>query len=236
MAATSRAEECFVNRWHRVFDRLRRLDYETFCNEDFPMRLALTSLTITSLLLTACGQTTKLTTTWGNPAGGAAQVHHVVAVFASKDPLVRHTIEDRIVRQIPNSVQSYTFIENAESVDRDALRRLMKDKGFDGVLVMRVADIDRQLTYVPGANTWPGDFYGYWGNAWTYPYDPTYFYGDGVYGDYVIIIETALYSVNTDKLLWAGRSRTSDPRSIRKVADQVSTRAVDDMRKQRLLP
>jgi hypothetical protein len=200
------------------------------------MRLALTSLTIGSLLLAGCGQTTKLTTTWGTPAGGAAQVHHVVAVFASKDPLVRHTIEDRIVRQIPNSVPSYTFIENAESVDREALRRLMHEKGFDGVLVMRVADIDRQITYVPGATTWPGDFYGYWGNAWTYPYDPTYFYGDGVYGDYVIIIETALYSVSTDKLLWAGRSRTSDPSSIRKVADQVSTRAVDDMRKQRLLP
>jgi hypothetical protein len=207
-----------------------------FCNEEFSMRLALTSLTITSLLLTACGQTTKLTTTWGTPAGGKAQVHHVLAVFASKDPLVRHTIEDRIVRQIPNSVPSYEYLESATTIDRDSLRRMMAEKGFDGVLVMRVADIDRQLTYVPGATTWPGDFYGYWGNAWTYPYDPTYFYGDGTYGDYVIIIETALYSVNSNSLLWAGRSRTSDPSSIRKVADQVSKHAVAAMREQRLLP
>jgi hypothetical protein len=202
------------------------------------MRLApgscLTSLLLT--LLTACGQQTKLTTTWAAAPGSAPQVHHVLAVFASKDPLIRHTIEDRMVRQLPNSVPSYDLIADPTSVDRDRLRQQMLEKGFDGVMVMRVADIDRQLTYVPGATTWPSEFYGYWGNAWTYPYDPSYYAASGGYGDFVIILETALYDVRTNKLMWAGRSRTTDPGSINKVADQVAMRAVTNMREQRLLP
>jgi len=199
------------------------------------MRLALRSLCMTSLICTACAQQTKLTTTWTTPAAGSAQVHHVLAVFASKDPLIRHTIEDRIVRQLPNAAPSYDLVVDPTTIDRDQLRRQMMDKGFDGVLVMRVADIDRQLTYVPGAG-WPGDFYGYWGNAWAYPYDPSYYMVDGSYGDYVIIVETALYSVKSNNLLWAGRSRTTDPGSINKVADQVANRAITNMRDSRLLP
>jgi len=198
------------------------------------MRLKLTFLAITALFVGACGQETRLTTTWVTPQAATSQVRHVLAVFASKDVVLRHTVEDRIVQQIPNAQPSYNFIESTTDIDRDALRKEMLDKGFDGVLVMRVADIDRQLTYVPG--TWPNDFYGYWGNAWRYPYDPSYYDGDGLYGNYVIIVETALYSVNSNNLIWAGRSRTSDPKSINKVASQVARHAVGKMRQQGVLP
>jgi hypothetical protein len=40
--------------------------------------------------------------------------------------------------------------------------------------------------------------------------------------DTLVSIETLIYSLNKDKLLWAGTSRTSNPESLSHLVDEVS--------------
>jgi hypothetical protein len=69
------------------------------------------------------------------------------------------------------------------------------------------------------------DFYGYWG-YWGTAYDPVYYTTQQVYS-----VETTVYSVKSDKLIWMGRSQTVDPKNANKLADFSVNFAVNNMKK-----
>jgi hypothetical protein len=45
------------------------------------------------------------------------------------------------------------------------------------------------------------------------------------------MVETLVYSVARDKLLWAGKSKTTNPSDIQKVIHDLATGAAKEMRK-----
>jgi hypothetical protein len=58
-----------------------------------------------------------------------------------------------------------------------------------------------------------------------------------VYGDRVIIgLETRLYDLKTEALIWAGKSQTSDPETIGQAIGQVVDVVMDELKKSGLLP
>ena len=80
----------------------------------------------------------------------------------------------------------------------------MRGAGFDGAIVMRVTNVSEQVTY--NGAYW-GDSYGfagYWNNAWAYPYNPGY-----VTTTQIVTVETNIYSLKDDKLVFAALSQTS---------------------------
>ena len=74
------------------------------------------------------------------------------------------------------------------------------------------------------------DFYGYWG-YWSSAYDPVYYTTDKFY-----TMETTLYSLPEDKLVWMGRSQTVDPKNANKLADFSVNFAVNNMKKDGFIP
>ena len=61
-------------------------------------------------------------------------------------------------------------------------------------------------------------FDDYWGSAWPSMYDPNY-----AFTEVVVRVETNVYSLASDELLWSALSRTIDPASSRTVVDEVTT-------------
>jgi hypothetical protein len=57
-------------------------------------------------------------------------------------------------------------------------------------------------------------------------YDPGY-----LRTDTVVMVETLVYSVTEDKLLWAGRSRTTNPSNVSKFILELSNKAASEMKK-----
>jgi hypothetical protein len=55
-------------------------------------------------------------------------------------------------------------------------------------------------------------------------YDPGY-----LRTDTVVMVETLIYSVTDDKLLWAGRSKTTNPSNVREFIQELSDGAVKEM-------
>src|SRR5438046_9947630 len=112
----------------------------------------------------------------------------------------------------------------ARSEAADRLRRA----GFDGAIMMRVADVSTRTSYVSGAD-WddrPCPFAGYWGYAWATPYDPGY-----VVEDRVVTIETQIYSLANDRLIFAARSETINSHSAGKLTDSVIRHIREQLRK-----
>lgn len=53
--------------------------------------------------------------------------------------------------------------------------------------------------------------------------------------DTVVSIETLIYSLNNDKLLWAGTSRTSNPEGLSSLVDEVADAVSSEVVKQGLI-
>jgi len=75
---------------------------------------------------------------------------------------------------------------------------------------------------------YPGGFYGYgWGwGMYTAPEIRT---------DTLVYVETLVYDVAGDRLIWAGRSETTNPSKIDKFVGELFDQAVKEMQKSGLL-
>jgi hypothetical protein len=194
------------------------------------------------LALVACASTTTFTSTWKAPDAQPLDPkgHKVAAVFVSTDESGRRVAEDVLVRKLnehgAQGIASYTLIPTAAVSDFDSVKQQLAAAGVDGIVVMRVIDQKQKVSVrsdAPyfGYPPYYWRFSGYWGYGWGAPYVPT-----EVTTTTVLSIESLVYSLNRDTLIWAGTSRTVDPGNVAKLVDQVADAAAKQMQKQGLLP
>ncbi len=192
------------------------------------------SLGLMCLLLAACAST-NLTDSWKDPGTtGPVSFDRIVVVFMSANESVRRIAEDALVRRADpgQAVASYTIISQEEVRDTESAADKLRAANFDGAIVMRVIGRDQQLSYSPGM-TYPshyGGFYGYYGYGWPAVYQPGY-----LQADTVVTVETNVYSVTDDKLLWSGVSETFNPSDVAKAVNDVADAASRELRRQGLL-
>ena len=189
-----------------------------------------------TLLSAACYHSTELAATWHEPNPKPLHFRKMIVVFVTKSETFRRTMEDKLADQFPNAVQSYKVLKTtdvSDVADGAKIRQQLAREGFDGALLMRVVNVDQRLTYTPGTYWYGPPYYtfaGYWGTAWGYPYDPGY-----VNEDVIVSIETQIYSLQNDKLIWAGRSETTNPRSVSRLGDSVIKHVKKKLEKQGFL-
>jgi hypothetical protein len=190
-------------------------------------------LATTSIALAACvTSSTEMATTWKDPGVGKVHFDKVMTLFVSRDPAIRRQAEDDLAAKIQNATPAYQVVPEADLRDPAVVKQKVQEGGFDGAVVMRIVQVAQQSTYVPGT-TWytgPYDFWGYWGNSWGAAYTP-----GNVMTDQVVTVESAVYSVQGNRLIWAGRSETIDPKNLSKLIDGVTKSAVKEMKRQGLL-
>jgi hypothetical protein len=203
------------------------------------MSIRLRTLTLTVLLaVAACAATTTFTSTWKapdvepiSPAGKT-----VATVFMSRDESKRRAGEDAMARSLSaygaHGLPAYTVIPDETAVSSDAARAKLKEAGANGVVTMRVVGKDQQVTYTPGytAPTYYGGFGPYWGYGWGSVSSPGY-----LQTDTLISVETLVYSLDRDKLLWASTSRTTNPENLDTLVKEISDATANEMVKQGLL-
>ena len=188
----------------------------------------------TLLSLGACA-TTTFTSTWKapdeqtiNPAGKT-----IAAVFVSGDERNRHAAEDALAKDLnargAHGVPGYTLLPNQIRGDaQDTLARL-KEAGANEVVVMRVVGADRtpsvtqtDVSSFTGVEE-PGRVGG-WIRVNTVG-------NSGL----VVSVETLVYSVNRDEVLWSSTSHTVNPKDIDDLVNQVANATAKEMVKQGLL-
>jgi hypothetical protein len=91
---------------------------------------------------------------------------------------------------------------------------------------------DQRITYTPGYAA-PGPYRGfgpYWGYGWGTVYEPGY-----LQSDTLVSVETLVYSLANDKLLWASTSRTTNPQDLDRLVNEVADVTAKEMVKQGVL-
>ena len=164
------------------------------------------------LLLASCEPATKITKSWTDPSftPATAQSYKKVLVMGLlNDESTRRIAEDKMVAAFKNvtAVQSYSYLQPADTEKEAVEAKLTKD-GFDGVVVMRLADVDKSTSYVPGTSY--GGWYGYrYGSPGYYTEDKTFY------------VETDFYSLPEKKLLWSGTTSSLNPSKVDKALDDI---------------
>jgi len=186
-----------------------------------------------AVALSGCYHSTRLAATWRDPAAGPIRFRQPVAVFVSKDVVFRRTMEDKLASHFPNAVPSYRILSDKDMTDGARVLHLLDEKGYDGAIVMDVVNVTNVVNYTPGTYWYGPPYYsfaGYWGTAWGYPYDPGY-----ISSNTVVSIETQIYSLKSDKLIWAARSETTDPASVSKLGDSVMRHVMHELQEEGLV-
>ena len=162
--------------------------------------------------LVACSPSTQITKSWTDPAWTASDTalyKKVLVVAPLKDESSRRIAEDKLVASIKKvlAVQSYGYIKSTDT-DQNALEeRLLKD-GFDGIILMRLEDVDKSVSYTPGTSY--GGWYGYrYSTPGYYTEDKTFY------------VETNFYAVEGNKLLWSGTTASLNPSQFDKTLDDI---------------
>jgi hypothetical protein len=199
------------------------------------MRARFTLIAITLALATAaCMGGTKLTAVWKAPGATSVRFNKVLVAVVSSDQLRRRVVEDRLVQRIANSTPSYKFLTEADVKDQAQAKAKVQAGGFDGALIVRFVGTTKEESYVPGASYWgPAPYstmWGYWGYGWGAVYSPGY-----MVSDTIITLESNVYAVARDELLWSSRSETMNPDSLNDMMNSVIDATVKEMKKQKVL-
>jgi hypothetical protein len=163
------------------------------------------SLLITLCLLSSCATTTT-TNVWRDQAY-QGPVKKILVMGISQKKSIQRFFEDEFVRQLrergTGGVAGYSILPYEEKMDKDFIAAKARESGADTVLVARPLSRKTERSYVPGqAYAVPGS-YSRWGSYYGHAYSPGY-----VVEDEYVYIETNLYDVANEKLIWAAESET----------------------------
>jgi hypothetical protein len=182
--------------------------------------------------MTACSPSTEIVKSWRDPGSVVSESSSkkILVVGLVKDEGSRRIVEDNLVKKFNGkAVASYTVLteEMVKANKEGVLEQKLSEGGFTHILLVRLADIENETSYVPGTTT------GYYGGYGRY-----YGYGAGMYGtpgyyttDKNYYIETAVYSINPDKLLWTGTTKTVNPTKIEQTVNDIAQAVNDQMKK-----
>jgi len=179
----------------------------------------------------SCGPSTKIEKSWMEPGARVAPdtQNKVMVIALVKDETSRRVIEDELVKRIKGTaVASYNFLttEMIKAASDQALNDMITKEKFTHILLMRLADIEKETSYVPGTTT---GYYG--GYGMYYGYGAAMYSSPGYYTtDKNYFIETTIYSVTPNKLLWTGTTKTVNPSKVNKAVNEIADVVVAKMK------
>ena len=201
------------------------------------MRTALSTVIIAVTAGALLAAAVTFTSTFKSLDAGAMSFFgkKVAALVISNDDSLRVAGEESLVRELTargmQAVASYRIAPKVELRRADTARPWFEKAGVEGVVAVRPVSADTQRSYNTG--TWVSTNYatlwGYYGYGWSAVYVP-----GGVQRETLVVVETTVYSLPRDQLLWAAVSETRNPRDLRGFVQDLIKESVEEMQKQGL--
>jgi hypothetical protein len=198
--------------------------------------LAISIVSIFVLAATVAAKT-SFSSVWKSPdaAKFAFGGQKVAAVVIDQDESLRvageEALADELIKRGMQGVPSYRIIPKELLNKPDEARGWMEKSGVQGVMAFRLISDQQKRTITPA--TWSTAYYstlwGYYGYSYSAVFTPG---SDRT--ERFVSLETLIFSVPANSLLWAGVSTTDNPKSARNVVEEVVREAVKEMEKQGL--
>ncbi len=155
------------------------------------------------LLSTSCSPTT-MKTVWKDKNYQGGKLKKIFVIGASENPTIRRLFEDEFVEQLKargtDAVTSYSLIPSEEMLKKDMVESKMQIVKADAVIVTSL--LDKQKHKIYSSNYSRG-----WHANYRTAYE-THRYQSARYEYNVFSLETNLYDIRSEKLIWSGLSDT----------------------------
>jgi hypothetical protein len=201
-------------------------------------------LLVATAMLPACASS-GFVSTWKAPDAQPLQLSgaKVAAVVMVNNEASRRVAEDRLAREITArgavGVPMYSIYPDAKPSNEPAARAALEQAGMQGVVVMRPVSVEKEVTSTPVTYSEPmyrGYWGAYYGAGWGTPWGLATVSGGDIRTDTIVQVETLVYSLKQNKLVWGGQSRLTNPSNIDKTIEKLAAAAAKELQKQGLIP
>ena len=196
-----------------------------------------------ALLLAGCAASTSFTSVWKAPDAQPLQFKagdKVVAMVVADSTGLRRSGEANLADELDKrglkGIPAYSLIADADIKDEGKAKAAIEASGAVGVILMRPMGKEQKVTSTPsmyyGASYYGAPYYGgMWGGGY-YGYG----WGGGVYDpgtirtDTYVSIETVIYDLRQNKLVWAGQTKTMNPKDVEGFVTELATAVSKELR------
>ena len=204
---------------------------------------------ITGAILAACSssKTPTTSTVWVNKDKvGTKSYHRVFIVVMTADIETRVQLENDLAAvaesrgyEAVKSYDSITFsLDRPKAPTREEVINSVRASGADAVFVASLLKKDEELNYTPGTTaysqgnyySWNGQVFGYYSNWYPTVSTPDYYSHDKKY-----FMQSNLYDVASEELLWSVKSQVFNPASLKKFSKTYTSDLITQLEDQKIL-
>lgn len=169
-------------------------------------------LLFAALMLAACA-TTTIRSAWFDTSYKGGPMKRIVVVGVGGQVADRRVFEDSFAAQLRaagvDGIPGYTVAPDEVRMDDAAFAAAVERTGADGVLIVRLLNVDTRTqvstAMVPGPAMW-GPYGGFYGPVW-FPQTQVNQYE-------IARVESSLYETKTRRMIWAATTDTFNPSTV----------------------
>ncbi len=197
-------------------------------------------------ILSACTVTTQITGSWKSKDLDGTQYKNIFIVALTHDVNARKIVENELAAQLRDQgIQVTTSMELYGPINRDQagskhdIATKVSNNGNDAIFTVSLVDAETETRYVPGDNNmyaptltynYYGDFESYYNYYFPELHEPGYYANDKVY-----FLESNLYDVASEELMWSAQSQSYSPGDIENFAGEFAEVTVARLKRDKLI-
>jgi len=199
----------------------------------------LAAVIVGTVSLVACAST-GLVSSWKAPDAQPlkGEGSKVACVVMTKNESTRRAGEDALARQITarggQGVPMYTILPGVAEPNEAQAKAALEKAGVNAVVVLRPVGKDKEV--VSTASMYAGPAYGpYWGGYYGYGWGGAWGGGQDIRTNTIVTVETLVYSMKQNKLVWGGQTKTTNPSKVDAFVKEIADAVAKEMKKQGLI-
>ena len=202
------------------------------------MRRLFVALTMTAIATTAVMTAPKFLAVWKSPEVSQLSFagKKVAALVITDSQSLQMSGEEALTRELTGrgvtGTATYRFVPREELKTAEKAKVWFERAKVEGVVALRPLkrETDREYTPVIWSSGYYPDFWGYYGYGWSNVYvipssrETT-----------TITVETLIYDLTRNQLVWAATSETRDPKNLQDFVKDLVNASVREMKKMKLV-
>ena len=187
--------------------------------------------------ISSCANT-KITSVWMDSKKAGTSFDDILVIGIGEEDHNRRLFEEEFTSQLTaigiESEVSYMMLPQGTVINRETVTKAIEGKDIDAVIVTHLVAVDEEKVYRQSMDYHPA--IGYRGLYSYYPHVNTYVHQPGYYTTHdVVRLETNLYEVASEQLVWSAQSRSFAPESAKEVIDDLIKLVIKDLRDKGLI-
>jgi hypothetical protein len=202
-------------------------------------RIFQTTFMILFLAVVSSCASTKITSVWMDKNKTGTSYNNILVIGISNESHNRRLFESHFAEQLNaagvSGTVSYTILPDANKIDRETVSAAIKGKNIDAVIVSHLLAVEEKTVYRESMSYRPT--YSHYNGLYDYyPYVIGNVYQPGYYTTHEIVrLETNLYEVASEELVWTAQSKTFAPESAEEVIGDLVKLVIKDLKEKGLI-